>query len=242
MRAIFFYLVLMTPLCAKVSYSGENGTESWGGECQTGKYQSPINIDTGDVTIEDFPSIEFHYPPTTFKVKNVGYQLKVTPQKGAYITVGGERYDLVQFHSHYPSEHTVNGLHYPIETHFLHQNKAGDIVVLGLFCIEGEPLKAMDTIWEKIDQQTGDRGVYSKDKIDLLSFFPQKSNLFHYKGSSTSPPCIPNVMWYIWERPMQFSKEQIEDFRRFFPANNRPTMPLNGRKVYRSAKPKYISR
>jgi len=37
------------------------------------------------------------------------------------MSIGDKTYALVQFHFHAPSEHTVNGAHFPMEMHFVHQ-------------------------------------------------------------------------------------------------------------------------
>jgi carbonic anhydrase len=45
----------------------------------------------------------------------------------------GEAYDLVQFHYHSPSEHTLNGVRYPLEVHFVHRAPStGALAVFGI--------------------------------------------------------------------------------------------------------------
>ena len=44
--------------------------------------------------------------------------------------VDGVPYNLLQFHYHSPSEHTVDGVRYPLEVHFVHQNAATRALVL----------------------------------------------------------------------------------------------------------------
>jgi carbonic anhydrase len=48
---------------------------------------------------------------------------QVKPLGGeAYLMVDGLRFDLLQFHFHSSSEHTLNGKSYPLEVHFVHAN------------------------------------------------------------------------------------------------------------------------
>ena len=50
---------------------------------------------------------------------------------------GAERYDLLQFHFHTPSEHRVAGRSFPMEIHFVHRNARGQLAVgPGLMCDE----------------------------------------------------------------------------------------------------------
>lgn len=45
----------------------------------------------------------------------------------------GVAYDLVQFHYHSPSEHTLNGVRYPLEVHFVHRAPStGALAVFGI--------------------------------------------------------------------------------------------------------------
>lgn len=50
-------------------------------------------------------------------------------QTGEVMTVGDKAYVLVQFHFHAPSEHTVNGEHFPMEMHYVHQAEDGALGV-----------------------------------------------------------------------------------------------------------------
>jgi hypothetical protein len=47
------------------------------------------------------------------------------------LTVGGVFLPLNQFHFHSPSEHTINGAHYPLEMHMVHKLFTSDGTVTG---------------------------------------------------------------------------------------------------------------
>ena len=38
----------------------------------------------------------------------------------AFLSWKGEKYSLQQFHFHTPSEHTINGIQFPMEMHLVH--------------------------------------------------------------------------------------------------------------------------
>lgn len=58
------------------------------------------------------------------------------------------------------------------------------------------------------------------------------SGYFHYEGSSTTPPCVENVHWYIARKPAAVSRRIIDNLRNVFPPDaQRPLQALNGRQV-----------
>ena len=59
-------------------------------------------------------------------------------------TINGVKYNMLQFHFHAPSEHEINGLHYPVEIHFVNKNEAGELAVVGVFVRAGKHNDAWD--------------------------------------------------------------------------------------------------
>ncbi len=51
-------------------------------------------------------------------------------QGEAYLVVDDVRYDLIQFHFHALSEHTIDGADYPLELHFVHASANTDVLVV----------------------------------------------------------------------------------------------------------------
>ena len=63
--------------------------------------QSPIDIsETSGASVEP---IEFDYHLTPLEIVHNGHTVQVNYQPGSGITVGGKRYELLQFHFHTPS-------------------------------------------------------------------------------------------------------------------------------------------
>ncbi len=102
-----------------------------------GKNQSPIDIDTNNTVKSDLPDIQIHSEPVIFKLVNNGHTIQADPAPGNYIIFEGDRYDLLQFHYHSLSEHTVNGKHFPAEFHFVYKDTAGGLAVIGVLIKEG---------------------------------------------------------------------------------------------------------
>ena len=99
--------------------------------------QTPVDITSRITTLAPYTNqIEYHYQTTTVALKNTFGQVdednNLIPKKYGtikaflpnrtdnYVIVEGIRYDLLQFHFHQPSEHTLNGNRIPMEVHFVH--------------------------------------------------------------------------------------------------------------------------
>ena len=50
--------------------------------------------------------------------------------EGDALTVGAESFQLLQYHFHSPSEHTVGGRHSPMEMHLVHRSDDGDLAAV----------------------------------------------------------------------------------------------------------------
>src|SRR3990170_869322 len=109
------------------TYEGEGSPDKWGELsadyriCSQGKTQSPIDIKGAQA--EELSPIDFSYSGIkTAKVLNNGHTLQVNYSNGSMISINGKEYDLVQFHFHAPSEHSIDGKLADMELHFVHKN------------------------------------------------------------------------------------------------------------------------
>ncbi|MGC1953353.1 MAG: carbonic anhydrase family protein [Gammaproteobacteria bacterium] len=58
--------------------------------------------------------------------------MQVNYAAGSAITVDGHRFELTQFHFHAPSENMVDGKHFPMESHLVHADEAGNLAVVAV--------------------------------------------------------------------------------------------------------------
>ena len=225
------------------AYQGETGPKFWtrleeGSECG-GIRQSPININTFKAIAGDFDLrlIDFHYENAT-KVKNVinnGHTIEYEFESENNILKLAERqYILKQFHFHSPSEHTLDGVRFPLEIHMVHfERETNSYVVLALFAKQGETSKTFRFLLDYLPIDIGE----SKEVSALCGFEDPLSalktgTLYHYEGSLTTPPCTESVSWYILKEPLGLAPEQIDRLKDLMPINNyRLAQPLNGRIV-----------
>ncbi|MFX0203366.1 MAG: carbonic anhydrase [Candidatus Hodarchaeota archaeon] len=223
-------------------YEEDNGPSRWGELnpdwvlCAEGDQQSPIDF-TGarrerlDEMKLRFPSANLTIVHQThvFDLIDNGHTIQINYDKGETLTISDESYELRQYHFHSPSEHTVNGRHYPMEMHLVHSSKDNKLAVIGVFIVEGQHNVAFETIWSNLPEKTGQEVHLENVRVDIDDMLPKDKATYRYYGSLTTPPCSEGVRWFVFVEPIQMSIKQIEAFRRIFHGNNRPTQPLNNR-------------
>ena len=144
----------------------------------------------------------------------------------------GRKFELRQFHFHAPSEHTVDGKHFPMEMHLVHKGQDGTSGVVAVFINEGQHNRAFDPVWDNLPDPTRPKRE-AEINIDASLLLPKDTSYYSYDGSFTTPPCTEQVKWVILAQPVNLSKQQIMRFRKVIHDNNRPVQPLNGRQVIR---------
>jgi carbonic anhydrase len=225
------------PHAAEWSYMGETGPSHWGDLCpeyavaKTGKQQSPIDI-RGTLP-KALPRLDFKYRPSQIHLIYNGHTIQENEDPGSF-GIANDKFELQQFHFHAPSEHTVDGKHFPMEMHLVHKAQDGTSGVVAVLINEGEHNRAFDPVWDNLpDANQPQRDT--QFKVDALSLLPRDTTYYSYDGSFTTPPCTEQVKWVILAQPVSLSKQQITRFREVIHDNNRPVQRLNGRQVFRSA-------
>lgn len=231
----------------KWGYEAENGPEVWAQLspeyilCAEGKHQSPIDL--VNPTPTKLPPITYEYYSTTsMNIQNNGHTIEVAYPEGSWIEVEGMRYQLLQFHFHAPSEHTVADKLFDMEMHLVHKSEDGSLAVVGLLIKSGSHNSAFDPIWANLPAVPGETQHIEQVNVDLhlmLSANGQVtdeaaqpfSNTYRYDGSLTTPPCSESVKWIVLSTPIEMSEAQISAFKAIIHDNNRPVQPLNGREL-----------
>lgn len=229
-----------TPAAQKAaawSYAGETGPSHWGELspayvlAKTGKEQSPVNIATADAVPADLAALNVSYHETTLEILNNGHTVEDDYHEGGTLTVDGHIYKLAQFHFHSPSEHTIDGKHTPLEMHLVHRDAAGKLAVVGVMVEEGAAHPELAVLLRHMPAAPGRSVAVEGVRVNASRLLPASLASFRYPGSLTTPPCSEQVAWFVLQRPIEASKEQIAAFRKVISGNNRPTQPLNRRTI-----------
>ncbi|MCB0355438.1 MAG: carbonic anhydrase family protein, partial [Bdellovibrionales bacterium] len=218
----------------KWTYTGLTGPEMWGDlqedftMCKTGQHQSPIDL------IWSRPNkngnMKFEYNDTPYKLVDNGHTIKAEFEKGNHVKIHGENYQLIQVHFHSHSEHSISGKFFPLEAHFVHSNKNGELAVVGVLFVEGNANPYLESMWQQFPAEKN-RKVASTTSFNPANLLPAIKTYYHYDGSLTTPPCSENVNWNVLNTPVELSREQINHFKVLYSKNFRPIQPLNKRKV-----------
>ncbi|MEO1273218.1 MAG: carbonic anhydrase family protein, partial [Myxococcota bacterium] len=206
-------------------YEGMDGPQRWGeltqafATCSMGMQQSPIDL--ADVRSAEPEALRFEYTPTNLDIVNNGHTIQVNYDNGSDIVVGDELYRLRQFHFHHPSEHTINGKHYPMEIHFVHVNSEGNFAVVALLVEEGDENMEFTSTWQHLPERAGDANHFGSITIDASKVLPTNRHYDAYAGSLTTPPCTEGVRWFVMTEPIQMSTAQIKHCDAIVPHNNR---------------------
>lgn len=225
------------------AYEGEGGPHNWGKiskkylACSNGKNQSPIAVEGNSLLNLDLPAIDFDYRDSRFSIVDNGHTVQVNYLDGGSMTILGQRYELVQFHFHRPSEEVVNGKRYDMVAHLVHKNSKGQLAVVAVLLTLGEENRFIQTLWNHMPIEKKKPIEPPTAKVDLAKFLPVNKAYFHYMGSLTTPPCTEGVAWYILQSPVEVSAGQVEVFSKMYANNARPTQRMNGRLVKASRAP-----
>merc|ERR1711998_186280 len=243
-----------------------NGPASWADKYNTvngkgfcdGKKQSPIDInEQRDMRVHVSNQLKFHWKmwrPTdnqyvdvintgrTIQYQGKGLQLSTTEFEHHTYTLQNIRF-------YQPSEHTVNGKHYPLEMRFVHQSRDGKYLEVALLLNENKNRVAAKR-WKKEPCYSCNDNFFFNHSLhwmdlpkdagtekrlqhgfNLLEMMPDDQNYFTYTGSFSSPPCTEGVKYVVLlpHKEINVTPRQIAAFP--FHGNNRPTQPLNGRVV-----------
>ena len=214
-------------------YEGEEGPAHWGelspdfALCSTGKEQSPVDIPA--LTSLNEESVAFNYRPTAVNILNNGHTIQVNYDEGSSIEVDSTKYNLLQFHFHGPSEHTLNGQYYDMEMHLVHQNAAGGLAVVGVFIERGSEKQAFAPVWNNLPTEESEPEMIGGASVNAGDLLPANRAYYRYNGSLTTPPCSEGVKWFVLSTPIELSGAQIDAFEAIMHDNNRPVQPLNER-------------
>lgn len=222
---------------ASWSYTGKTETLGWGkldpaySACSKGHEQSPIDIRHARLDTSLQP-IEFHYIGGPITLVNNGHTVEAHVDPGSYIVVGGVRYDLIEFHFHHPSEHTIKGKLSDIEIHLVHRSADGKLVVLAVL-LNGDrdfPNATLATLWEHLPATAG-ATVKITDMVDPGGLLPADRGYWTYTGSLTTPPCTEGVSWFVFQQALTISRGQLRDFTNLYNLNSRPLQDPHGRRI-----------
>lgn len=222
-------------------YQGARGAGHWSdldpdyAICNTGKEQSPIDIRNAEKA--DLPRLRFESKSGPLRyVTNNAHTIRVNYHEGNgnYFFVGDQRYELVQFHFHHPSEESIDGKAPEMDVHLMYRSADKKVIGVTVLVRSGNANSTVETLWEHMPKVEGQQEVAGVE-ISPGALLPRDtSGYYMYAGSVSAPPCTEGITWFVLKKPISLSAEQIKAFAELYPDNARPVQPLNGRVVKQS--------
>jgi carbonic anhydrase len=237
----------LCPLCAPTgfaaegapwSYEGATGPANWGNVdaaskvCGAGTQQSPVDI--AATVRAQLPPLGIAWRGHADTIVNNGHTIQVNFAGDNTLTLGKEKYALLQLHFHRPSEHLIGGKNFPMEAHFVHRHDSGALAVVGVLMTAGRANPTFRAITATMPQQAGP-AVKADKAINPNRLLPAKHSYYRYAGSLTTPPCAETVEWLLLTTPIAVADGDIAAFAKLYPMNARPAQKLNRRDVLRSS-------
>ena len=122
--------------------------------CAKGTHQSPIDLSEPFLLASPSsnPQISLSKAPKGADFINLGTTVEVMGANGTLVKEG-KTSKLVQFHFHSPSEHSINGIYYPLEVHFVFQAEDASLSVVGFVIdIGGANFEPLGTLAASLDE------------------------------------------------------------------------------------------
>lgn len=179
---------------------------------------------------------------TEAEVTNNGRNIQVNPTGGnlsfgTSLGMPGEQHrvefggvmELKQFHFHHPSEHTIDGQHFAMEMHMVHENAAGETSVISIL-FEQDPDDQDNEFLTRLGFVTNglpapgeniSKVPFDTDSLKLLFEDPLSGDYYRYDGSLTTPPCTEAVHWFVMSQTAKVSALQVDEFFHKVGPNNR---------------------
>jgi len=196
-----------------------------------GVIQSPVNILTSAAQ-EGAAKVRLHYGEAKEETKNLGHTVQVSfVDKTNWVEFDGDRFELLQFHFHTPSEHLVDGVTYPMEMHLVHRKVGTEnqYLVIGVLFKEGAENPLIQAFLDEVPELEGQAGPTGV--IDLGPFIRPDEGFYAYRGSLTTPPYTETVRWYVSKEVQVASPEQVEHIYRLEGDNARHIQVFRGRRL-----------
>jgi carbonic anhydrase len=219
------------------SYQDTTGPDHWAeldpafATCQNGQGQSPINLTATEIA--DLITLDFNYSSVPLDLLNDGHTIQVPYAPGSYITLNDQRYDLLQFHFHSPSEHAIDHRFWDAELHLVHQKDSGELAVVAVLLQTDKAsshAEAFDKLSDNLPTNAGDK-IRTGLTLNAQDLLPSKTTTYRYNGSLTTPPCSESVTWLVMSEPVSLPAEQMDRYKKLLNHNNRPLQLQKSRSV-----------
>ena len=243
--------LFVTTFCAAYSYDKQS---AWTGECNTGKSQSPILIDTSTIVPVRFAPLVLQNwnVPLNGYFKQRGKTVKFFEKSGMVLPTiikNGVTYYVCQFHFHWGAddssgtEHQIDNTKYAAELHMvsakdltycadLDSQTAPDAVLVIGVLLKATSTPSNAAMWNKLMVPKVYNLVIPVTSVKYSDLLPSSLDYYFYNGSLTVPSCGEVVQWYVLKNTIDIPTDFLSQLRAVQTTNgSKMTLPYNFRNL-----------
>ena len=210
--------------------------------CNTGTEQSPINIISRiSKKCSATCDLTFFYKTSKLNMNLYNNDLIIDYDTGSYINFNQEIFELDKISFTNPSSHKIDNVSYPLEAHLYHRNPyTGKILVIAVFIDINEAMsnskRFLDSISSSIPKVKEKEVVINTDENwNIYSIVPEVKGFFLYTGSLVKNPCTEDVLWLVFDEPVNCSNNLYNNIKKISNKNARTIKNLGERPIYYNA-------
>lgn len=211
--------------------------------------QSPINLDgsvyaeLGDLSLDIRWKKRGTISGELLKGEH-GLKVIFFPESRQFVRLGHDRFQLIEFHFHHPSEHWLKGEQQFMELHAVHRKVADGTS----FCVASVFIDIADDASEEHEGvldfiAQAEKYLHSCEEVSPIvkvqprAFLPKThESHYRYEGSLTTGEHDETVSWIVMRDPLQLKPQHFVNLIHDFKAPARNPQPLNRRFLVRTFK------
>ena len=219
-------------------YRGPYGPINWSKldpsykACSDGHRQSPINIRKARLN-KALKPLDLHFIAGPVTLENDGHMITVHTGNGSYLVNGGVRYELQRIDFHRPSETAVNGKLADLSLGMFFKSADGKMAILAVRMNADRDVTnpTLANLWTKLPAAPGTSEKITDIMVNPGGLLPVDPGYWTYMGSLTTPPCTEGVKWFVMEKVVDISREQLGSYTSIYKMNSRPLQSTHGRRI-----------
>jgi len=157
---------------------------------------------------------EKEFAMNDIEVDNIFYLGKVShtvpfskTYRKSYLEKNRKKYNLRFLTFRHPSEHLLDSKNHSLEMQIYHKSEDEQWLVVSYFLEIADDLMKNNVKFDSLIDFIISKK--NEDIFNLAEIIDPQGLVFFYDGSFTTPPCYEGVKWYVFQKPIIISKEQM---------------------------------
>jgi carbonic anhydrase len=211
--------------------------------CESGTFQSPINIDTQSPKQKIIPcqgmcDLMIHYRTSKCNLINTGSEILVDYDAGSYITYKNQIYELNQLSFTLPASHKLDNRNFTGEIQLHHHSPdTGAILIIAVFFTINDVMSLSNSFLSVFENELpkskgGTKVINTSSEWNAYNILPEIKSFYTYMGSLPRSPCTQDVTWIIFDNSVNCSNIFYDRLKALYPGNARSIQNVNNRPIY----------